>query len=192
MDRDDRVLAIVLAAEHFLRLAGIDLCRQLVERSVQILDDRLAGFRPFDKHGEILGTTTQRVTETAIVLETPPPLQQFLGGRLIFPEIRFRDALFYLGEFFRGAGCVKDSSADRSRGARVPGICEAVRRVARPNAVSFIDAERPIVARDGKSPSIANHCHSAGSRNQRERRDASNAAAVIASESHATRSPIRV
>ena len=59
MDRDDRVLAIVLAAEHLLGLAGVDLCRELVERPAEIVGDRLPGFGPLDEHGEIVDAGAQ-------------------------------------------------------------------------------------------------------------------------------------
>ena len=54
MDRDDGVLAIVLAAEHLLGLAGVDLAAELVERAAEIVGDRLPRFRPLDEDGEIV------------------------------------------------------------------------------------------------------------------------------------------
>jgi hypothetical protein len=122
----------VLASEHLLRLAGIHLDGELVERSIQIVRDRLPRFGPFGEDGEIVSPPAQRVAELAIVLEPAPPLQQLLRRRLVLPEVRLRDALFYVGKFFCGTGGVKDSSAGRSRGARGPDTCEAARRVARP------------------------------------------------------------
>ena len=105
MDRHDRVLAIVLAAEHLLGLAGVDDARQLVEAAREILGDRLPGFGPFDEHGEIVGATSQRFAEIAVLLEPAPPLEQLLRGGLILPEVRIGDALFYRCEFFvRGGG----------------------------------------------------------------------------------------
>ena len=49
VNRDDRVLAVVLAAEHLLGLAGVDLRRQLVERAPEVVGDRLPRFGPFDQ-----------------------------------------------------------------------------------------------------------------------------------------------
>jgi hypothetical protein len=49
VNRDDRVLAIVLAAEHFLGLAGIHLCGEIVEGPAEIVGDRLTRCRPLDK-----------------------------------------------------------------------------------------------------------------------------------------------
>jgi len=122
----------VFSAEHLLGLAGIDLGRELVERSTQVVDDRLPGFRPLGEYCQIVGAPPQRVAELPVVLEPAPSLKQLLRRPLVLPEVRLRDALFYVGKFFCRAGGVKDSSAGRSRGARVPDTCEAARRVARP------------------------------------------------------------
>ena len=65
MDGDDRVLAIVLAAEHLLGLAGVDFRRQIVEAAREIVGDRLARLRPLDQHAEILGAASQRLAEIA-------------------------------------------------------------------------------------------------------------------------------
>jgi hypothetical protein len=42
----------VLAAEHLLRLAGLDRRRQLVEPAPEIVGDRFTGLRPLDQDGE--------------------------------------------------------------------------------------------------------------------------------------------
>ncbi len=57
MDGDDRVLPIVLAAEHLLDFAGVDLSGQLVEGAAEIVGDGLSRFGPFDEHGEIVDPT---------------------------------------------------------------------------------------------------------------------------------------
>jgi hypothetical protein len=119
----------VLAAEHLLGFAGVDHARQLVETALEIVEHRFAAFGPFHQDAKVLGARPQRLAEVAILFETTAPLQQLLRGRLIFPEVRFRDALFYAGEFLRMACGVKDSSADRMRAGRGPDTCEAVRRV---------------------------------------------------------------
>ena len=87
---------------------------------------------PFDQDGEILRPRAQRLAEGSILLEPAPPLQQLLSPRLVLPEIGFRYALFYGSEFGCRVCGVKDSSADRMRGARGPDTCEAVRRVLKP------------------------------------------------------------
>ena len=108
--------------------AGVHFGRQLVERPAQFIGHRLARFRPLDEHLQVLAAASQRLAESAVLLEAAAALQQLLGACLIFPEIRRGDAFFYLGEFLFGAGGVKDSSAGRRRGA--PGLrtCEAGRR----------------------------------------------------------------
>ena len=59
-------------------------------------------------------------------LETAAPLQQFLRGRLVLPEVRIRHALFYGRELFSGAGASK-MVRDRWRGAPGP-VLRSVRR----------------------------------------------------------------
>jgi hypothetical protein len=122
MDGDDRVLAIVLAAEHLLGFAGFDFRGQVVEPLRQVVEDRLTGLRPLDEDGEIVHPRLERIAQLDVVFETSPPLQQLLRRRLVFPEIGLGNALLYLGEFVRRAGGVKGSSADRSRAWRDPGI----------------------------------------------------------------------
>ncbi len=112
--RDDRVLAIVLAAEHLLGLAGVDLRGELVEPAGEVVGDRLARFGPFDEHGEVVGAAPQRFAEIAVLFEAAAALQQLLGGRLILPEVRIGDALFDRCEFVGGTCGVKDSSAGRT------------------------------------------------------------------------------
>ncbi len=101
MDCHDRVLAIVLSAEHLLGLAGVHFLRKIVEALGKIFEDRLAGLRPLDQDTQVLGATPERLAQVLVVFEAPSPLQQLLGGRLVLPEIRSRNTLFYSGEFVR-------------------------------------------------------------------------------------------
>jgi hypothetical protein len=119
----------VLAAEHLLRLARLDLSTELVERARQIVENRLAGLHPFDEHGEILDAPLQRVAQIAVVFQSSSPLEEFLRGGLVLPEVGIADALLYAGELVCGARGVKDSSADRTRAWRDPDTGGAVRRV---------------------------------------------------------------
>jgi hypothetical protein len=128
VNRHDRVLPIVLAAQHLLRLTGVHLGRQLVERPAQFLGHQLARFRPLDEHLQIVAAAAQRLAEPEVLLEPAAALQQLLGAGLVLPEIRRRDTIFYFGEFLFRAGGVKDSSAGRRRGAPGPRTCEAGRR----------------------------------------------------------------
>ena len=101
---------------------------ELVESAAEILRDRLACFGPFDQHLQIVELALQRVTQLDVFLEPAAALQDLLRVGLVLPEVGSGDALFYLGEFDRGAGGVKDSSAGRRRGAPGPRTCEADRR----------------------------------------------------------------
>jgi hypothetical protein len=123
----------VLAAEHLLGFAGVDLGRQLVDAPGEIFEDGLAGFDPLDQDGEVVGAALEGVAEGQILFEASAALQQLLGGCLVLPEVRVGDALLYGGELFCRMGRVKDSSADRRRGAPGPDACEAVRRVVGPS-----------------------------------------------------------
>ena len=130
MDRDDGVLAIVLAAEHLLGLAGVDHGRELVEPAGEIVQHRLPAFGPFDEDGEILGAALQRVAQVAILFEPAAALQQFLRARLVLPEVRMRRRAVLCSRARR-----RDWAASKIapqigwRGARDPDTCEAVRRV---------------------------------------------------------------
>jgi hypothetical protein len=119
----------VLASEHLLRLACLDFSREIVERAGQIVADRLAGPRPFDQYGQVVDAPAERFAEAAILLEAAPALKQLLGRRLVLPEIWRGYTLFDVREFFVGAGCVKDGSADRRRGGSGRRTCEADRRI---------------------------------------------------------------
>jgi hypothetical protein len=146
MNRDDRVLAIVLAAEHLLRLAGIDLHGELVEGAVQVVGDGLPRLCPFDEDVQIVESLAERDAQLAILLEPAAALQQLLRAGLILPEIGSGDALLYAGELGFGAGRVKDGSAGRARGARGPRTCEAGRPVAMPTMYSSIGPPAPRAA----------------------------------------------
>jgi hypothetical protein len=117
----------VLAAEHLLRLAGVDLRGEIVERARELLGNGLSGLNPLDEDVQVLGAAQQRGAELAVLLEAAAPLQQLLRGGLILPEVRSADALLYAGQFFSGACGVKDSSAGQRRGGPGPDVCEAAR-----------------------------------------------------------------
>jgi hypothetical protein len=118
----------VLATEHLLGLAGVDLAGEVVERAREILGDGLAGFDPFRQHAEVFDPPLERLGELAILFEAAAALQQLLRARLILPEVRCRDAFFDSGQLFGRACGVKDSSAGQRRGGPGPDVCEAARR----------------------------------------------------------------
>jgi hypothetical protein len=111
MDGHHGVAAVVLAAEHLLDLAGLDLGLELVEPAREIVIHRLAGLDPLGQHLEILGPPRQRRAERDVVLETAPALLDLLGFSLVLPEIGFGYASFELRELIGGTCNVKDSSA---------------------------------------------------------------------------------
>src|SRR6185437_2832514 len=119
---------VVLATEHFLGFAGLDLRGEFIQTARQIVGDRLPRLRPLDQDREVVPAATERVGQPLIVLETAPALHHLLRGSLILPEVRLRDALFYFREFFGGTGGVKDSSAGRTHAWRDPGTGGAARR----------------------------------------------------------------
>ena len=194
VDAHDRVLEIVLAAEHLLRLAGIDLGREFVEPAAEVFEHRFPGLHPLHEHGEILHPSPQGIGQVAVLLQPPAALQQLLRACLILPEVRIRDALLYRREFLCGAGRVKDSSADRRRGAPGPDTCEAVR----PDGGSYKHVCELCAACQAPRAGRAT-CWTCDVLNcyvldilSRSRRVASSAARVSASDSHATASPIRL
>ena len=107
MDRDDRVLAIVLAAEHLLDLAGLHF---LIERVERLANSASTG-SPASAHS----TSTARsslffrsdVDQIAILLEPPAALQDLLRFGLVLPEIGRGGARLEAGQFFVGRAASK-------------------------------------------------------------------------------------
>ena len=98
MDRDDGVLAIELAGEHRANLAGLHVARKRLEAARQIGDDVLALPGPVEEHAEVVGLLPQRHGQRPVVFEPAPPLQHFLRGGLVLPEIGRGDLRFELGQ----------------------------------------------------------------------------------------------
>ena len=113
MDGHDRILAIVLAAEHFLDLAGLHFLIERLERLTELRVHGFAGFGPFDEHGEVVALLPEGFDEGAILIESPAALKHFLRLGLVFPEIGRRGARLEARQFVKGSGGLKDSSADR-------------------------------------------------------------------------------
>ena len=110
---DDGVAGVVLAAEHLLDLAGLDLALQLVEPARELGLDRFALLQPFGKDLEVVGATPQRRDEADVLFEPPPALHHLLRLGLVLPEVGLADARFDAGQFFRGTCGVKDNSASQ-------------------------------------------------------------------------------
>ena len=115
MDGDDRVLAVVRAAEHLLDLAGLHFLIERFQRLAEFRIHRLARFGPFDEHGEVVALLPKRGDQVAILFQPLAALQHFLGFGLILPEIGGGGARLQAGQFLLRAGGFKDSSADRRR-----------------------------------------------------------------------------
>ena len=116
MERHDRILAIVLAAEHLFDLAGLHFLVERVERSRELGVHRLAGFGPFDEDRQIFALAPERLDEIAVLIEAAAALQRLLRFGLVLPEIRRGRARFQAIQlFFRMVG-FKDGSGDRQRG----------------------------------------------------------------------------
>jgi hypothetical protein len=101
----------VLAAEHLVRLRGVDLRLKVVEATCQIDSDIFAGIGPLDQHAEIIRAALQRSFECLLIFEPSAPLHDFLRVGLVAPEAGLAGALFYLGQLFVQASAFKDASA---------------------------------------------------------------------------------
>jgi len=112
VDGHDRIAAIVLAAEHLLDFAGLDLLIVGIERLLELRFDRLAGRRPLLQNRKIVTALAQRHHEVAILFEPPAALQDALGFGLVFPEIRRGGARLETCQLFVESSTLKDSSAD--------------------------------------------------------------------------------
>jgi hypothetical protein len=115
MNRDDGVLAIVLAAEHLLDLAGLNLLIEDIERLRELGVDRLARLGPFDQHRQIVTLFPEREHQRPVLFEATPALQHPLRFGLVFPEVGCRRPRFEAAQFFVGFGTLKDNSGDRQR-----------------------------------------------------------------------------
>jgi hypothetical protein len=105
----------VLAAEHLLDLARLDLLIEGLEGARELGVDRLARIGPLDEDSEVVALLLERQDEIAILLEAAAPLLDFLRFSLIFPEIGRGGAGFEAGQLFLWSSGFKDSSADPQR-----------------------------------------------------------------------------
>ena len=136
MDRDDGVGAIVLAAEHLLRLGRLDLRLKLAETSHEIRVDVLPGVRPFDQHAQIVGASAERLAQGHVILQTPPALHYLLRVGLVTPEIRLAGPLLDISELLVKLGTLKDASVVLPTGAQGPRTAGQGLRVRLPQFLS--------------------------------------------------------
>ena len=112
MNADDRVLAVVLAAKHFLGFGAFDGGLKIVETPDQVRGDVLALTGPLDEDAQILDAPLQRIADGGVFLDPAPALQDFLRLALILPEVGLGDPGLELGDLPRRVGGVKDTSGD--------------------------------------------------------------------------------
>jgi hypothetical protein len=74
MNRHDRVLAVVLTAEHLFCFTSVHLRCELVEPASEVVCDRLAARGPLHEHGQVLRTAPERVRQIAVFFESPAAL----------------------------------------------------------------------------------------------------------------------
>jgi hypothetical protein len=72
MNTHDGVLGVVLPAEQFLDLGGLDVLLQLPEMRLEIFGDRLALLGPFDEGADLLLAVVEMLDEIEVVLEAAP------------------------------------------------------------------------------------------------------------------------
>jgi hypothetical protein len=114
MDGDDRIGAIVLAAEHLARFSPFDLLLELVERAREVEGHVFARTGPFDQDADVAGAPRERFEQRPIFLEPPAALHDLLRLGLVAPEIGSSRARLYFGELFVEVGALKDASAARA------------------------------------------------------------------------------
>jgi hypothetical protein len=105
----------VLAAEHLLDFARLDLLIEGLEGARELGIDGLARIGPLDEDDEVVALLLERQDQVAILLEATATLLDFLRFGLILPEIGRGGASFEAGQLFVWSSGFKDSSADPRR-----------------------------------------------------------------------------
>ncbi len=103
----------MFAREHLLGLGGVDLVLEVVQAALEIGGHVFPAAGPLEQHAEVADAAAERVAQLDVLAQPATALQGLLGVRLVFPELRGRDAGFERGEFVVGSRPVKDSSGDR-------------------------------------------------------------------------------
>jgi hypothetical protein len=115
VNRNDGVLAVVLAAEHLLDFATLDEAGELLDAGSQIGGDILALAGPVEQHTKVVCLGSERRDQLDLFFDAAAALKDFLRLDLVVPEIRRRCAGLYLCELVTRAGGFKDNSGDRRR-----------------------------------------------------------------------------
>jgi hypothetical protein len=119
VNRDDGVLAIVLAAEHLLDLAAFDEAGKLLDARGELRGDIFALARPVDEHTKVVCLGSERRDQLDLFLDSTAALKDFLRLDLVGPEIGRGCAGFYLCEFITRASGFKDNSGGRQPASQV-------------------------------------------------------------------------
>jgi hypothetical protein len=101
----------MLAAEHLVRLCGVDLRLEIVEAPGQVGSDVFPGIGPLDQDAQIIGAALQRSFERLLIFDPSAPLHDLLRFALVVPETGRARAFFYVGKLFVQASGFKDASA---------------------------------------------------------------------------------
>jgi hypothetical protein len=91
----------VLAPEHLLHLAGIDLGAEFLEAAQQIGGHVFPAAGPLQQHAQIRQPPAQGIAQVDVFAQAPTPLQDALGFGLIFPEVGLAYPRFEPLEFTR-------------------------------------------------------------------------------------------
>ena len=135
--RHDRIARVVLAPEHLLNLARVDLRLQLIEPGSQIIRHTLALVGPLDEHVEVLGPSTQGFGKVVVFLQTAAALENLLCRGLIAPEGRSGSLLLEARDLGLYTCSVKDNPAGPLPAWLGPDIVESVHRARSPPCPPF-------------------------------------------------------
>jgi hypothetical protein len=89
----------MLAAEHLLDLARLDLAIQPVQPGLQVIADVFSLTGPIDEYLEVAGLLLQGFRQVEIRLQPPTAAQDILCLFGTFPEIRCGRLGFQCGQF---------------------------------------------------------------------------------------------
>jgi hypothetical protein len=87
MNRDDGVLAIVLATKHLLDFTALDEIRELLDALRELRANIFALTCPIDEHAEVLCFSSERRDQLDFFLNAAAALEDFLRLDLVVPEI---------------------------------------------------------------------------------------------------------
>jgi hypothetical protein len=117
MDREDRVVGVVVAGQHEVELALVERVREIVHRSAQILGDRLTFPGQLGARLRVLEPALQGGLRSDLLRQAGAALEKRLGLGRILPQVGMRGLLLEVPEL-PGAGFqIKDDLEDRGSGS---------------------------------------------------------------------------